>query len=145
MTIRGLNHITLATTNLPRAVSFYTGALGLGLEHQWDKGAYLCAQDLWLCLSLDDHVTRATDYTHIAFDVAPEEFAATCARVTAHGAQQWKENRSEGDSFYFTDPDGHRLELHVGDLASRLAYISRQQDQRAEIAPPLMTVKDQTC
>jgi catechol 2,3-dioxygenase-like lactoylglutathione lyase family enzyme len=126
MAIRGLNHITLATTNVPRAVAFYTGALGMTLEHQWNHGAYLSAGKLWLCLSSDGPVVQATDYTHIAFDVAPEAFTPVCAALTAHGATQWKENRSEGDSFYFTDPDGHRLELHVGDLASRLAHISEQ-------------------
>ena len=34
----------------------------------------------------------------------------------------WKDNRSEGDSLYFLDPDGHRLELHAGSLASRLDH-----------------------
>jgi len=127
MTIRGLNHITLATTDLPRAIAFYTGALGLTLEHQWQRGAYLSAGNLWFCLSVEDHVTLAADYTHFAFDIAAEDYAATCARLEKHGAQEWKANRSEGDSFYFSDPDGHRLELHVGDLASRLAHISQQQ------------------
>jgi len=126
MTIRGLNHITLATTDLPRAIAFYTDALDLTLEHKWEQGAYLSAGNLWLCLSLDNHVTDLTDYTHIAFDVAAEDFTTACARLTNYGATQWKTNRSEGDSFYFTDPDGHRLELHVGDLASRLAHISEQ-------------------
>ncbi|WP_159065009.1 hypothetical protein [Thaumasiovibrio subtropicus] len=33
-------------------------------------------------------------------------------------------NRSEGQSLYLLDPDGHKLELHVGDLNSRLAHIT---------------------
>ena len=126
MTIRGLNHITLATTDLPRAIAFYTDALGLSLEHQWEQGAYLSAGNLWLCLSVDGHVSDVTDYTHVAFDVAADDFTLTCTRLTKHGAKSWKINRSEGDSFYFTDPDGHKLELHVGDLASRMAHISKQ-------------------
>jgi hypothetical protein len=32
-----------------------------------------------------------------------------------------RQNLSEGDSLYFLDPDGHKLEAHVGDLKSRLA------------------------
>jgi hypothetical protein len=34
---------------------------------------------------------------------------------------EWRQNKSESDSFYFLDPDGHQLEAHVGNPASRLA------------------------
>ena len=35
-------------------------------------------------------------------------------------------NSSEGESFYFLDPDEHRLELHAGNLVSRLKQCRRQ-------------------
>ena len=60
------------------------------------------------------------DYSHIAFNVTADEFADVARRLEAGGVHAWHENWTEGDSFYFTDPDGHRLEVHVGDLRSRL-------------------------
>ncbi len=37
-----------------------------------------------------------------------------------------QDNSSEGDSLYILDPDGHKLELHVGDLESRLASMKAE-------------------
>ena len=62
----------------------------------------------------------AADYTHYAFTVEAAHFAALVERLRAGGVQEWRDNRSEGASFYFLDPDGHKLAVHVGDLASRL-------------------------
>lgn len=119
----GLNHLTLAVGDVNRAVRFYVAGLGAQLHAQWDGGAYLTVGAQWLCLSLDPARIHSAspDYTHIAFGVAAAQFAELSQRVLACGAREWKANRSEGESFYFLDPDGHQLELHVGDLASRLA------------------------
>ena len=118
----GLNHLTLAVSDLPRSIGFYRDDLGLRLRALWPDGAYLEAGTLWLCLTLDaamDARPRA-DYTHLAFDVAEEDFEEICRRVS--NAPVWKQNRSEGRSLYCLDPDGHKIELHVGTLAARLAH-----------------------
>ncbi|MEQ6435357.1 fosfomycin resistance glutathione transferase [Comamonas sp. w2-DMI] len=126
--LTGLNHLTLAVTDLPRSISFYARVLAFRLDAQWHAGAYLSLGELWLCLSLDPSRAMAErpDYTHYAFSVVQDDFPAFVAHARRHGVRQWKDNRSEGDSFYFLDPDGHRLEAHVGSLASRLARCRQQ-------------------
>lgn len=126
--LSGLNHLTLAVLDLPRSVDFYRTLLGFRLHATWHAGAYLSLGDLWLCLSLDASRSAqpAPDYTHYAFSVAADQFDVFVARLIEHGVIEWKTNRSEGNSFYFLDPDGHKLEVHVGDLASRLAQCRLQ-------------------
>jgi catechol 2,3-dioxygenase-like lactoylglutathione lyase family enzyme len=121
--LNGLNHLTLAVSDLSRSVHFYQSTLGLHLHARWDHGAYLSAGELWLCLSQDPQRADApaADYTHYAFTVAASAFAGFVQTMRAAGVVEWKDNRSEGASFYFLDPDGHQLEAHVGDLASRLS------------------------
>ena len=116
------NHLTLAVRDLGRSIPFYVEVVGLQLEAAWDHGAYLMAGSTWICLSVDANVRTEPhpDYTHFAFGCAAEEFGTRADRIRGSGAPIWKENVSEGDSLYFLDPDGHRLELHVGDLRTRL-------------------------
>lgn len=121
--LTGLNHLTLAVKDVDRSFAFYTELLGFKPAAKWNGGAYLALGDLWLCLSLDEsrEPVPHPDYTHYAFHIPEHTFAAFRDRLMNAGAIEWKQNKSEGDSFYFLDPDSHRLEAHVGDLASRLA------------------------
>ena len=122
--LTGLNHLTLSVRDLARCIASFRDLLGLRLHARWDRGAYLSAGDLWLCLSLDGpHAAALVSpaYPHYAFSISPEDFAAFAARLRAAGVPEWQHNRSAGDSLYFLDPDGHRLEAHAGSLAQRLA------------------------
>lgn len=119
----GLNHLTLAVSDVECSFNFYVNVLGCTPKARWRQGAYLTMGELWLCLLQDDarqgQVQR--DYTHYAFSVAPKDFATIATHLRESGVKEWKINHSEGESLYFSDPDQHALEIHCGSLASRLA------------------------
>ena len=47
-----------------------------------------------------------------------QQFPAFCARLARRASwEAWKNNSSRRDSLYLLDPDGHRLEIHAGNLA----------------------------
>ncbi|MCL1949376.1 MAG: fosfomycin resistance glutathione transferase [Turicibacter sp.] len=122
--LTGINHLTLAVTDLRRSVQFYQQLPGMVLKAKWERGAYFECGGLWLCLSLDK--TRkfwepeASDYTHYAFSIAEKDFEGFQSLLEQAGVIIWKINKSEGKSCYFLDPDGHKLEAHVGGLQERL-------------------------
>lgn len=117
----GLNHVTLAVSELDQSIAFYSGLLGFVLRRRGPHSAYLEAGALWLALVLDAKVRAGPlpEYSHIAFNVSAGELTALTERLLLAGVVRWQE-AERGDSFYFLDPDGHKLELHSGDLQSRL-------------------------
>lgn len=122
MAITGVNHVTLAVTDLPRSVWFYSEILGGTLKADWSRGAYVELGNLWLCLSLtEQQIVARNDDTHLAFSCADGDFASLASHIHDH-AELWRDNSSEGASLYFLDPDGHKLELHQGNLETRLAH-----------------------
>ncbi len=121
--VTGLNHMTLAVSDIERSVTFYRDLLGFSVRAVWPNGAYLEAGPLWLCLSRDSEATTSPspNYTHLAFSVSEAGYADLSERVLA-ACVVWKDDESEGASTYFLDPDGHKLEIHIGSLETRLAH-----------------------
>lgn len=121
--ITGVNHITLSVRDAEESFAFYTQVLGFRPVSRWPTGAYLMAGDTWLALHLDDRVRADAlpEYTHLAFTVAGHDFERLSQRITGSGAETWQANRTEGESLYFLDPNGHKLEIHASDLATRIS------------------------
>jgi len=126
--ITGLNHITLSVCDLERSFSFYVETLGFSPKARWESGAYLEAGNIWLALLIDNEVKNAVrpDYSHIAFSCDRESFNELSVRLETQGYSAWQQNKSEGDSYYFLDPDEHKLEMHVGDLQTRLSSMKEK-------------------
>lgn len=122
--IAGINHITLAVKDIEKSFAFYKMILGFKPLVKWDKGAYFLAGEgdnsLWFCLNADENRVPNSCYTHYAFSVSGGDFDLVVARIKNAGISLFKENTSPGDSLYFLDPDGHKLEIHTGSCDERI-------------------------
>jgi catechol 2,3-dioxygenase-like lactoylglutathione lyase family enzyme len=118
--IRGISHITLSVQNIQEAFDFYKGTLGFKAIMRSEFSAYFQAGPTWIALVQGD-TPAPQGYGHIAFEVSSQDFARVKGRLQEAGCHPWQENKSEGDSFYFTDPSGNKLEIHSGSLESRIA------------------------
>ncbi len=120
--IKGINHITLSIKDVQESFNFYVQVLGFRPVARWTTGAYLLAGDTWIAIVLDEHVRERAlpEYTHVAFTVSDEDWQSLSQRIRQSGAEIWQDNWSEGASLYFLDPNGHKLEIHVSDLETRI-------------------------
>ena len=79
-----------------------------------------------MCLLQSGEAARAEAgprIDHVAFTVARGEFEAAVEELHAAGVEVYRGplRRRGGMTVNFLDPDGNRLELHTGDLRSRVA------------------------
>ena len=120
--VTGINHVTFSVEDLQTSFEFYVQVLGCRPVARWAGGAYLRAGEFWITLILDEPARKVTPggYTHIALCVPEDYFDALAERISRSGARIWQENQTEGTSLYFTDPDGHKLELSTSNLVARI-------------------------
>lgn len=127
--ITAMNHITLAVTDIEKSFLFYRDVIGLKPLVKWDKGAYFLVGEsnihipgsgFWFCLNVDKNHIPNQGYTHFAFSLSENNFDYMVDKIISSGCNVFKENTSPGKSLYFLDPDGHKLEIHVGTPEARI-------------------------
>lgn len=128
MEIRGINHLTFSVADLDRSVRFYEQVLGARLLVRSGKTAYFDLSGLWVALNVEADIPRQEirySYTHIAFTVDAADLPRWRDRLRQAGVESTAgrpRRPGEGESVYFTDPDGHKFELHTGTREERIAY-----------------------
>ncbi|MGV3112470.1 FosB/FosD family fosfomycin resistance bacillithiol transferase [Staphylococcus pettenkoferi] len=131
--IKSINHVTYSVSDLKNFVDFYKNILKAKILLEGKNTAYFTVGGVWLALNEESDIPRNEiqySYTHIAFSIDEREF---------DGWYKWlKENNvnilngrqrdvRDKKSIYFTDPDGHKLELHTGTLEDRLKYYKEEK------------------
>jgi catechol 2,3-dioxygenase-like lactoylglutathione lyase family enzyme len=114
-----LNHTIVPARDKEAAARFFAKMFGLRFEGADDHFAPVRVNET-LTLLFDDDVD-AFESHHYAFHVSEAEFDAVLQRVKAaglaFGSAPWSlddgklNDWNDGRGFYFTDPDGHVLEL----------------------------------
>jgi catechol 2,3-dioxygenase-like lactoylglutathione lyase family enzyme len=117
---RGLDHVAVAVTDIERSRRFYEEVVGLEREHEeWDIPVVMAAGGSGVALFPADAHTGANDdaeppeirLLHIAFRLDRQGFDAARDGLANMGVEARFSDHGIAHSLYFTDPDGHQLEL----------------------------------
>ena len=131
--IQSINHVTYSVSNINTSIVFYRDVLKAEIIVESEKTAYFTIGGLWLALNEEKDIPRNEiqySYTHMAFTIDESEFDEWYHWLINNNVNVL-EGRTrdvrDKQSIYFTDPDGHKLELHTGTLQDRLNYYNAEK------------------
>jgi catechol 2,3-dioxygenase-like lactoylglutathione lyase family enzyme len=109
----GIDHIVLHVEDVGRSKDFYTKRLGMTVYRENDRQVFLHAGHQGVALFRRPDGAAANgggDMNHLALTVAGGTYDSLKAELEYHGV---KVSGRPGDDhcIYFSDPDGHRLQL----------------------------------
>lgn len=131
--IQSINHVTYSVSDIKTSIAFYKDILKAEILVESGKTAYFILGGLWLALNEEKNIPRNEiqySYTHMAFTIDESEFDDWYQWLKDNDVYILEgRNRDVRDkqSIYFTDPDGHKLELHTGTLQDRLNYYKEEK------------------
>lgn len=131
--IQSINHVTYSVSDISKSINFYKNILKAKILVESDKSAYFTLGGLWLALNEEKDIHRNEiqySYTHMAFTINENEFDEWYQWLKDNNINILEgRNRDIRDkqSIYFTDSDGHNIELHTGTLQDRLNYYKEEK------------------
>jgi catechol 2,3-dioxygenase-like lactoylglutathione lyase family enzyme len=141
--ITGISHTGFYAENLDRTIDFYTKVLGAKVEWVRDgSNGPICKLYIGqLGLSIPQQpagkpMQPVPFAVHFAFKVLPERADECIAHVKSMGIEVDGPNghplEGQNLSWFFADPDGHRLEIeaHYATVEEAIAVLERDREKR---------------
>jgi len=133
--VTGLSHITFVCKDLEKTAQMLKGVLGAkevycsgNKTFSISKEKFFQVAGIWIAIMEGEPVEKT--YNHVAFQVDDVELDEFEAKIRSFGLtilSGRKRESAEGRSLYFYDYDNHLLELHTGDLRTRLEYYNHEK------------------
>jgi len=120
--IKGINHIIFSVKDLEEAFDFYKEILELKPIMKSSYSAYFEVGDTWLALMEEAGNKKRNLYNHIAFHLNQEDYYKLKELLVRSKVESWQDDKTEGESFYFCDPSGNKLEIHYNTIDDRIEY-----------------------
>jgi catechol 2,3-dioxygenase-like lactoylglutathione lyase family enzyme len=118
-----LSHVVLETTDLERAIKFYTEALGLSFVGEFDGEHFFSFPNRQFIgvkpvAALSDRTKRHGRAVHVALNVSQEDFDRMLELIPACGGANQGDARADDGlrppgerSIYFSDPNTNKLQI----------------------------------
>lgn len=116
--LEGLDHVALVVRDVDASAEWYAATLGLEHIHAdvWPVPVVMAAHGTGVALfparpDADQAPPGTLGMAHCAFRAGRAAFDGYKESLTARGVAWEEQDHGIARSIYFTDPDGHRLEI----------------------------------
>ena len=111
----GIDHVVLWVSDLQKSRRFYMDVLGMTVAHESAWQTFLhcgptCQVALFDAKNRGVEVTASQELNHMALLMEPASYEDTKARIEEEGLTVTGRTGDE-TCIYFSDPDGHRIQL----------------------------------
>ncbi len=121
--INGINHITISVRDINTSFDFYKNVLLFKPVMKSEFSAYFKFKNLWIALQQEKREIQKNNlYSHIAFNISKRYYDKMVEHLKINKVKTWQKNKTEGESFYFIDPDGNKFEIHYSTLKDRIKH-----------------------